>query len=288
MDTRPFRSVLYIPGSKERALEKATTLAADAIIFDLEDAVAVDEKARARVLLAETLASIDYGSRAKLVRINALSSDWGAADLDVIASARPEAIVLPKVDAAAQVEALARLLDARPETADTAIWAMMESPQGVLNAAMIARAPRMAGFVMGTNDLAKDMGCRFRADRLPLMTALQMPLMAAKAAGIVAVDGVYNAFRDDQGLRAECEQGRDMGFDGKTLIHPAQLAIANEVFAPSISEIDLARRQIAAFDDATARGEGVAVVDGKIVENLHIVTAKQILAKAEAIAELAE
>ncbi|MGY6549527.1 MAG: HpcH/HpaI aldolase/citrate lyase family protein [Roseinatronobacter sp.] len=288
MDTRPFRSVLYIPGSKERALEKATTLAADAIIFDLEDAVAVDEKARARVLLAETLASIDYGSRAKLVRINALSSDWGAADLDVIASARPEAIVLPKVDAAAQVEALARLLDARPETADTAIWAMMESPQCVLNAAMIARAPRMAGFVMGTNDLAKDMGCRFRADRLPLMTALQMPLMAAKAAGIVAVDGVYNAFRDDQGLRAECEQGRDMGFDGKTLIHPAQLAIANEVFAPSISEIDLARRQIAAFDDATARGEGVAVVDGKIVENLHIVTAKQILAKAEAIAELAE
>ncbi|MCC5967927.1 MAG: CoA ester lyase [Natronohydrobacter sp.] len=288
MDTRPFRSVLYIPGSKERALEKATTLAADAIIFDLEDAVAIDEKARARVLLAETLASHDYGTRAKLVRINALSSDWGREDLEVIASARPEAILLPKVDEAAHVEDLARLLDARPETAETRIWAMMESPLGVMNALPIARAPRMAGFIMGTNDLAKDMGCRFRPDRLPLMSALQLPLIAAKAAGIVAVDGVYNAFKDEDGLRAECEQGRDMGFDGKTLIHPLQLAIANEVFSPSVSEIDLAKRQIEAFDAATARGEGVAVVDGKIVENLHIVTAKQILAKAEAIAELTE
>jgi len=288
MDTRPFRSVLYIPGSKERALEKATTLAADAIIFDLEDAVAIDEKSRARVLLAETLQSHDYGARAKLVRINALSTEWGHDDLDVITSARPEAILLPKVDDATHIEALARLLDARPETAETRIWAMMESPQGVLNAATIARAPRMAGFIMGTNDLAKDMGCRFRPDRLPLMMALQLPLIAAKAAGIVAVDGVYNAFRDDEGLRVECEQGRDMGFDGKTLIHPAQLAIANEVFAPSEDEIALARRQIEAFELATTRGEGVAVVDGKIVENLHIVTAKQTLAKAAALAELTE
>lgn len=288
MDTRPFRSVLYIPGSKARALEKARSLPTDAIIFDLEDAVAIDEKARARVLLAETLADVDYATRAKLVRINALSSQWGAEDLEVIASARPEAIVLPKVDEAAQIEALARLLDQRAETADTRIWAMMESPAGVLNAAAIARAPRMAGFIMGTNDLAKDMGCRFRPDRLPLLAALQLPLMAAKAAGIVAVDGVYNAFKDDYGLRAECEQGRDMGFDGKTLIHPAQLAIANAVFAPSEAEIALAARQIEAYDAATARGEGVAVLDGKIVENLHIVTAKQILAKAEAIAELTE
>jgi (3S)-malyl-CoA thioesterase len=288
MDTRPFRSVLYIPGSKARALEKAATLATDAIIFDLEDAVAVDEKARARALLAETLQAQDYGPRAKLVRINALSSDWGRDDLDVIATARPEAILLPKVDEAGHVEELARLLDARAETSETRIWAMMESPLGVMNALAIARAPRMAGFIMGTNDLAKDMGCRFRPDRLPLLSALQLPLIAAKAAGIVAVDGVYNAFRDEAGLRAECEQGRDMGFDGKTLIHPAQLAIANEVFSPSGPEIELAKRQIEAFDAATARGEGVAVVDGKIVENLHIVTAKQILAKAEAIAELTE
>ncbi len=288
MDTRPFRSVLYIPGSKERALEKSTGLATDAIIFDLEDAVAVDEKANARKLLAEKLQVLDYGARAKLVRINALSTEWGAADLEVIAEARPEAILLPKVDEAAHVEALARLLDASPETAETRIWAMMESPLGVLNAAEIARAPRMAGIVMGTNDLAKDMGCRFRTDRLPLLSALQLPLIAAKAVGIVAVDGVYNAFKDEEGLRAECEQGRDMGFDGKTLIHPAQLAVANAVFAPSEAEIDLASRQIAAFDDATARGEGVAVVDGKIVENLHIVTAKQVLAKAEAIAAMGE
>ena len=288
MDTRPFRSVLYIPGSKARALEKATGLAADAIIFDLEDAVAIEEKANARKLLAESLQALDYGTRARLVRINALSTEWGADDLDVIAATRPEAILLPKVDEAAHVEALARLLDARPETAETRIWAMMESPLGVLNAHSIACAPRMAGFIMGTNDLAKDMGARFRADRLPLLSALQLPLIAAKAAGIVAVDGVYNAFKDEDGLRAECEQGRDMGFDGKTLIHPAQLAIANAVFAPSEGEIDLARRQIAAFDAATARGEGVAVVDGNIVENLHIVTARQVLAKAEAIAAMAE
>lgn len=288
MDTRPFRSVLYIPGSKERALEKAASLPTDAIIFDLEDAVAVDEKENARHLLAERLQSVDYGNRAKLVRINALSTMWGAADLDVIAAARPEAILLPKVDEAGQIEALARLLDARPETAQTRIWAMMESPLGVLNALSIARAPRMAGFVMGTNDLAKDMNCRPRADRLPMLAALGMALIAAKAAGIVAIDGVYNAFKDEDGLRAECEQGRDMGFDGKTLIHPAQLDIANQVFAPSASDIDLARRQIDAFDAARARGEGVAVVDGKIVENLHIVTAQQILAKAEAIAALAE
>lgn len=284
MDTRPFRSVLYIPGSKERALHKATQLPTDAIIFDLEDAVAIDEKPRARRLLTDTLQELDYGPRAKLVRINALSTQWGADDLDVISAARPEAILLPKVDGAAHVEDLARRLDARPETAETRIWAMMESPLGILNALDIASAPRMAGFIMGTNDLAKDMNLRHRADRMPLFTSLQMALLAAKAKGLVAVDGVYNAFRDGAGLRAECEQGRDMGFDGKTLIHPSQLDIANTIFAPSLDDIETARRQIDAFDAATARGEGVAVLDGKIVENLHIVTAKQILAKAEALA----
>lgn len=288
MDTRPFRSVLYIPGSKARALEKAAGLAADAIIFDLEDAVALEEKANARALLAQVLAETDYGARAKLVRINALNSDWGRADLDMLAGTRPEAILLPKVNAAADVAALADLLDARAETAETRIWAMMETPLGALNALEIAQAPRMAGFVLGTNDLAKEMGCRFRADRMPLMTALQMCLMAARVAGIVAVDGVYNAFKDEVGLRAECEQGRDMGFDGKSLIHPAQLEIANEVFAPTAAEIDLARRQIAAFDEAQARGEGVAVVDGRIVENLHIVTARQVLDRAAAIDAMQE
>lgn len=286
MDSRPFRSVLYIPGSKERALEKARGLAADAIIFDLEDAVAIDEKANARELLAKTLIEADFGPRAKLVRINGFDTEWGATDLDVIAQARPEAVLLPKVNTAADIEALAARLDARAETTETRIWAMMETPLGILNAASIAAAPRMAGFVMGTNDLAKELNCRFRADRLPMQYALQTCLMAARAAGIVAVDGVYNAFKDEEGLRAECEQGRDLGFDGKTLIHPAQLDIANAVFAPDDAAIDLARRQIAAFDEATAQGLGVAVVDGKIVENLHIVTARRILAQAEAIAHL--
>lgn len=286
MDSRPFRSVLYIPGSKERAMDKARSLAADAIIFDLEDAVAIEEKANARATLANTLAASDFGPRAKLVRINGFETDWGAADLDVVSLARPEAILLPKVNTAADIEALARRLDARPETADTCIWAMMETAEGILNAAAIARAPRMAGFVLGTNDLAKELGCRHRPDRLPLQMALQTCLMAARAAGIVAVDGVYNAFKDAEGLRAECEQGRDLGFDGKTLIHPDQLAIANEVFAPSEAALDLARRQIAAFDEARAKGQGVAVVDGRIVENLHIVTARQVLTRAEAIAQL--
>ena len=288
MDARPFRSVLYIPGSKERALEKARGLAADAIIFDLEDAVAAAEKANARELLARVLAEADYGPRSKLVRINGFDTEWANADLDVIASARPEAILLPKVGSAADVQALANRLERRAETAETRIWAMMETPQAVINAAEIAAAPRMAGFVMGTNDLAKELNCRFRADRLPLQHALQTCLMAARAQGLVAVDGVYNAFKDDEGLRAECEQGRDLGFDGKTLIHPAQLAITNEVFAPDEAAIDLARRQIAAFEEAEARGEGVAVVDGRIVENLHIVTARALLARAEAIKALQE
>ena len=286
MDERPFRSVLYIPGSKERALEKARGLAADAIIFDLEDAVAPDEKANARALLARTLADADYGRRAKLVRINALSTDWGAGDMDAVAAAHPEAILLPKVDGPEDIEALVRKLDARPETAETRIWAMMESPRGVLNAAAIAKAPRMAGFVLGTNDLAKDLGCRVGPGRAALQMALQTCLLAARAEGLVAVDGVYNAFKDADGLRAECIEGRDLGFDGKTLIHPAQIDIANDVFAPEAGEIDLARRQIAAYQEATARGEGVAVLDGKIVENLHVATARRLLARAAAIEEL--
>ncbi len=288
METRPFRSVLYIPGSKERGLEKARGLATDAIIFDLEDAVAAGEKASARTLLAQTLAAVDYGPRAKIVRINGFDTGWAEDDLKVIAEARPEAILLPKVGSAGDIEALARRLDARAETAETRIWAMMETPQGIINAAAIAAAPRMAGFVMGTNDLAKELNCRFRVDRLPLQHALQTCLVAARAQGLVAVDGVYNAFKDDEGLRAECEQGRDLGFDGKTLIHPAQLAIANEVFAPDAAAIDLAERQIAAYQEAEAQGQGVAVVDGRIVENLHIVTARALLARAEAIRVLQE
>ena len=283
---RPFRSVLYIPGSNDRALDKARSLPVDAIIFDLEDAVAVDAKADARATLAEALGQGGYGQRFGIVRINALDSDWGSADLDVILPTGPQAVLLPKAESAAQVEAVAARLDAVPGCADTRIWTMMETPRGILNAAEIAAAPRMGGFVMGTNDLAKELRTRFTPDRQPLVTTLQICLLAARATGIAIVDGVYNAFKDDEGLRRECEQGRDMGFDGKTLIHPAQVPIANEIFAPSQEDIDLARRQIAAFEAAEAEGKGVAVVDGKIVENLHIVTARQTLAKAEAIAAL--
>ena len=280
-DTRPYRSVLYIPGSKERALEKARTLPVDAIIFDLEDAVAVDEKVNARTTLKAALDEDGYGSRVKIVRINGLDTEWGADDARAVAEMNADAILLPKVGSPADVDALAALI---PD--DLPIWAMMETPRGMLNAAAIAAHPRMAGFVMGTNDLAKELQTRFRGDRLPMISSLSICLLAARAEGLVIVDGVYNAFKDDEGLKVECDQGRDMGFDGKTLIHPAQVAVCNEAFAPSAAEIDLAKRQIEELEKVEAAGGGVAVVDGKIVENLHVATARQILAKSEAIANL--
>ncbi|UWQ18024.1 CoA ester lyase [Jannaschia sp. M317] len=283
-NARPYRSVLYIPGSKDRALDKARTLPVDAIIFDLEDAVAPNEKVNARGILADALAQGGYAPRARIVRVNGADTAWGAQDVDAFAGADIEAILLPKVNGAADVAAVAKKLDDAGSAAT--VWAMMETPEGILNAAEIARAPRMGGFVMGTNDLAKDLGCRTRADRLPMMFALQTCLAAARMAGIPCIDGVYNAFKDDNGLHAECEQGRDLGMDGKTLIHPAQIAIANAAFAPTEAELDLARRQIAAFEAAMAEGQGVAVLDGKIVENLHVDTARRTLDKQEAIAKL--
>lgn len=277
---RPYRSVLYIPGSKDRALEKARGLPVDAIIFDLEDAVAPDEKENARATLAAALTQGGYGSRMRIVRINGLDTQWGEADAKVAAGMDCDAVLLPKVESAAQVDALAALIGDKP------IWAMMETPRGMLNAAEVAAHPQLTGFVMGTNDLAKELQTRFRPDRLPMMAGLGLCLLAAKAEGIVIVDGVYNAFKDAEGLKVECDQGRDMGFDGKTLIHPAQVIVANAAFAPSETEIDLAKRQIAAFEECEASGQGVAVVDGKIVENLHVVTAREILAKADAIAAI--
>jgi (3S)-malyl-CoA thioesterase len=277
---RPWRSVLYIPGSKPRALEKALTLPCDAIIFDLEDAVAADEKPAAREALAAWLRTADHGPRARIVRINDLASPWGADDCAAFAGVAVEAVLIPKVNGPADVQAVADLVP------DVPLWAMMETPLAMLNAAAIAAHPRLAGMVMGTNDLAKDIGARFRADRLPLVTGLGLCLLAAKAHGLTIIDGVYNAFRDAEGLAAECAQGRDMGFDGKTLIHPDQIPVANAAFAPSEAEVDLARRQIAAYEAALAAGQGVAVVDGRIVENLHVATARATLAKAAAIAAL--
>jgi (3S)-malyl-CoA thioesterase len=280
MTVRPFRSALYIPGSKERALDKARSLPVDAILFDLEDAVAPDEKANARVTLAAALTGGGYGERYKIVRMNGLETEWGADDAAAIAEMDCHAVLVPKVNSAADIDAVVERMPGKP------VWAMMETPLAVINAAGIAAHPAVEGFVLGTNDLAKDLGTRKAPRREPLLYALQACLMAARAHGVIALDGVYNAFKDDEGLAGECEQGRDMGYDGKTLIHPAQIEITNRIFAPTEAEIDLARRQIAAFDEAIAKGQAVAVVDGKIVENLHIVTARATLAKAEAIAAL--
>ncbi|MEH6646687.1 HpcH/HpaI aldolase/citrate lyase family protein [Sulfitobacter sp.] len=277
---RPLRSVLYIPGSKPRALDKARGLPADAIIFDLEDAVIPEEKIAARATLTEALATGGYGSRMKIIRINGLDTEWGADDAKAAADMGADAILLPKVNSPADLDALAAI------TGDMPLWAMMETPLGMLGAAAIAAHPKLQGMVMGTNDLAKDLQTRYRADRLPLMAGLGLCVLAGKAHGVALIDGVYNAFKDDEGLRVECDQGRDMGFDGKTLIHPAQLDVANDAFSPSDAEVDLARRQIAAFEECEATGQGVAVVDGKIVENLHVATARETLAKVEAIAAL--
>lgn len=281
--SHPYRSVLYIPGSMDRALDKARSLPADAIIFDLEDAVAPDAKATARETLAAALRKGGYGKRFKIVRINALTTAWGLDDVTALRDAGADAILLPKVNSASDVDSLADLLGP-----DMPIWVMMETPVSVFNAREIASHRQVEGLVTGTNDLTKDLGCRTRADRLPLMTALQTIVMAARAARIVAIDGVYNRFRDGEGLKHECEQGRDLGFDGKTLIHPSQIEVTNIEFSPTRSEIDLAERQIAAFEESMASGKGIAVVDGNIVENLHVMAAQKILAKARAVAEMSE
>ncbi|WP_370402358.1 HpcH/HpaI aldolase/citrate lyase family protein [Sulfitobacter sp. JB4-11] len=278
--TRPLRSVLYIPGSKMRALDKARTLACDAIIFDLEDAVTPDEKTAARETLAAAFAEGGYGARLRVIRINGLDTTWGYDDARAAAAMKPDVILLPKVNSPADLEALAEI------TGDIPLWAMMETPAGMLNAPAIAAHRQLQAMVMGTNDLAKDLQTRFRADRLPLMTGLGLCVLAAKAHDCAIIDGVFNAFKDDDGLKVECDQGRDMGFDGKTLIHPAQLDVANAAFSPSEAETELARRQIDAFEQAEAAGQGVAVVDGKIIENLHVATARETLAKVKAIAAL--
>ncbi|MDE0968961.1 MAG: CoA ester lyase [Octadecabacter sp.] len=274
--TRPFRSALYIPGSRLRALDKARSLPVDVVLLDLEDAVTPDEKITARATLTDELDKGGYGNRLCVVRINGLDTRWGACDARAANSMACDAVLMPKVNNVTDVDGLVQLTD-KP------IWAMMETPLGIMNAVEIAAHPQIAGFVIGTNDLAKDLNTRTRG---ALMASLQMCLLAARAHGIVAIDGVYNAFNDEVGFKIECEEARDLGFDGKSLIHPSQIAVANAAFAPTQSEIDLATRQIAAFAKAEAEGQGVAVVDGKIVENLHIVTARATLAKVDAIAGL--
>jgi len=282
-----FRSVLYMPGSKERALEKAKTLNADALIFDLEDAVSPSEKPLARELVCAAVKAGGYGRRSVVIRINGADTIWGAEDLATAIAAKPDAILIPKVSTANDLLSIAAQMEALKADEKTRIWAMMETPLGILNAQEIAAAtPLLEAFVMGTNDLVNELSAVHTSNRAPVLTALSLCLLAARAYGLVCVDGVYNAFKDDDGLRAACLQGRKLGFDGKTLIHPAQLAVTNDVFAPSPEDLELAQTYVTAFEAAKANGEGVAVVNGKIVENLHVDTARKLLGKAAIIASV--
>jgi len=278
---RPLRSALYIPGSKPRALEKARNLPTDSIIFDLEDAVSAESKSEARVSLRAALAQGGYGARLKIVRINALNTPWGEADLQALDGLDVDAVLLPKVNSAGDLDALANVVGAK-----WPLWAMLETPLGILNAGEIAAHPLLQALVAGTNDLAKDLKCQLTLTRDSLQMALQALVLAARAHDVALLDGVYNQFQDEEGLIAQCRQGRSLGFDGKTLIHPAQLSAANRCFAPSADEIELAQRQISAFEEAEAAGQGVAVLDGTIIENLHIETARKTLAMAQAIAAM--
>ena len=277
---RPRRSVLFLPGSNARALEKARTLPADALILDLEDAVAPEAKAAARAQVLAAVRAGGYGPREVIVRLNGPGTPWGADDVAAVAQVPVDAVLLPKVESAETVTAALTRLGPTPD-----VWCMLETPRGVLNAAAIAAAsPRVGALVMGTSDLTKDLHARATRDRIPLLTSLELCVLAARAAGIIALDGVHLDLDNEAGFAAACRQAAELGFDGKTLIHPRQVAAANEAFAPSGSEVDWARRVIAAHADAVAGGRGVVVLDGHLVENLHVDDARRVLALAEAIA----
>ncbi|WP_242394087.1 HpcH/HpaI aldolase/citrate lyase family protein [Anaeromyxobacter oryzisoli] len=281
---RPRRSVLYLPGSNPRALEKARTLPADALILDLEDAVAPSAKDEARGRVVAALAAGGFGQREVVVRVNGATTPWGAADLDAIARAGADAVCLPKVEHPDDVRAAERALVAAGAPEHLALWCMIETPCGVLGAAAIAAAsPRLAALVAGTSDLVKDLGARHTPGRAEVLPSLALLLLAARANGLAALDGVHLDLADEAGLEAACRQGRDLGFDGKTVIHPAQLGAANRAFAPTPVEVEAARRVISAHAEAEAAGKGVVVVDGRLVEALHVEAARRTVALAEAI-----
>lgn len=279
---RPRRSVLYMPGSNPRALEKARTLAADALILDLEDAVAPDAKPEARALVMAAVAAGGFGHREVLVRVNGLDTPWGRDDLLAAGASGADGIVIPKVNNPTEVAAVEAVLAATPGAAP--LWLMMETARGVLNADAIAGAsPRVAGLIMGTSDLTRELHARHTVDRHPMLPALGLCLLAARAHGRVILDGVHLDLGDEAGLADACRQGMEMGFDGKTLIHPSQIATANTIFAPSETDLAQARRIIGAYADAQAAGRGVVVVDGRLVEALHVAEARRQLALAAAI-----
>jgi len=282
---RPRRSVLFVPGSNQRALEKARELPADGLIFDLEDAVAPEAKERARAAVTAALGAGGYAPRELILRVNPLDSPWGHADLAAAARLPVDAVLLPKVECAERVRLTACLLDALGAPPSLRLWCMVETPLGVLAAAEIAAAgSRVGALVLGTSDLTKDLHALEARDRLPLLTALGLVLLAARAHRRAVLDGVHLALDDAEGFAAACGQGRELGFDGKTLIHPSQIAPANAAFAPSAAEIDRARRIITAYAEGSAAGKGAIRVEGRLVEALHVEEARRTLALAEAIA----
>jgi len=284
---RPRRSVLYMPGSNARAQEKARSLPADGVILDLEDATAPDAKKDARALVCKNVGDGGYGGRELIIRVNGLDTDWAEADIAAACKAGPDAILVPKVESAPQVTAVEEKLRQHGAPDSTALWCMMETPLGILNAKEIAGAsPRLACLGMGTSDLTKDLHALHTAQRLPMLTSLGLCLLAARAYGLAIVDGVYLDLKDADGFRASCVQGLELGFDGKTLIHPGQIVPCNEVFAPSTEEVRKAQRIIAAYAEAEKEGKGVVLVDGKLIENLHVENAKRLVALADAIAAL--
>ena len=284
---RPRRSALYMPSSNEKALEKAKTIASDAIIFDLEDAVAPDAKPTARVNAVAAANSGAYGGRELTIRCNGLDTPWGADDIAAAATACVSAVVIPKINSVAEVNAVSAALRAAGAPDEILIWAMIETPTAIFDVRAIAAHPRVATLVMGTNDLAKELRATQVRGRSPLVPHLATALLAAREAGKVILDGVFNDVKDLEAFRDECVQGMQMGFDGKTLIHPTQVDVANDVWAPSADEVDHARRVIAAFDEAVAEGRGVITVDGRMIENLHVDNARRVLAVHTAINSLA-
>ncbi len=283
---RPRRSVLYMPAANVRALEKAKTIPADALIFDLEDAVSPDAKEIARANAVAAAQSGVYGNREITIRCNGLMTPWGTDDIVAAAGSGAAAVVIPKVNSHAYLDEIDRLLTESGAPPELSIWAMIETPTAILDIRTIAHHDRVNVLVMGNNDLAKELRTGVLPERSPIVPHLAYALLGAREAGKVILDGVYNDVGDAEGFLAEARHGKAMGFDGKTLVHPSQVAPANEVWAPSADEVDFAERVIAAFDDARAAGQGVITVDGRMIEHLHVENAKRILAVSTAIAEL--
>ena len=291
MQGRPRRSVLYMPGSNERALEKAKTLPADALILDLEDAVAPDEKLKARAQVCSAVKGGGYGAREGVIRVNALETPWGTEDILAACDAEPDAILVPKVVHAGDIVSVAKILQGVHAPEKIRLWAMMETPMAILNARTIAATAvyaenRLCCLVMGTNDLIKESRARALHDRFAVVPWLAMTLVAARAYRLDIIDGVYNDFRDEKGLRDECERGRTLGMDGKTLIHPSQVGPCNEIFSPTQEEVDWARKVIDAFGHPENEKKGVIVVEGRMVERLHFAMAQRTVTIAEQIREM--